>query len=196
MTAAIAALETRRIRRVLTLRDLLFYGIVVIQPTAPLDSFGVVANAIPIGRFAMAFTAVSYGRLENAYPTAGSACAYVGKELRLHLRFLTGWSLALDNQRDPTIGMFTVLVNFLSTATGYLVRPTDWSGLVGQPQTLRHPMDGHDRGKTSDCGRVRQRLLEGQEERQAVVSGRVRRLPGRRHALARPLDGLRCAHRC
>ena len=77
-----------RLRRVLTLWDLLFYGIIVIQPTAPLRSFGVVATVahghvattILIGMFAMVLTAVSYGRMANAYPNAGSAYTYVGRE--------------------------------------------------------------------------------------------------------------------
>ena len=34
--------------------------------------------------FAMVLTAVSYGRMANAYPTAGSACTYVGKTLHPH----------------------------------------------------------------------------------------------------------------
>ena len=104
--------DTPRIRRVLTLRDLLLYGIIVIQPTAPLPAFGVVdtvakghvATTILIGMFAMVLTAVSYGRMANAYPTAGSAYAYVGRELSPHLGFLTGWSIVLDYLLSPTIG--------------------------------------------------------------------------------------------
>ena len=112
MTAPAASGETRRIRRVLTLWDLLFYGIIVIQPTAPLPSFGVVASVarghvattILIGMFAMVLTAVSYGRMASAYPTAGSAYTYVGRELHPHLGFLTGWSIILDYILNPTIG--------------------------------------------------------------------------------------------
>ena len=104
MTAAAPGEKPNRIRRVLTLRDLLFYGIIVIQPTAPLPSFGVVAMVahghvaatILIGMFAMVLTAISYGRMANAYPSAGSAYTYVGKELNPHLGFLTGWSIVLE----------------------------------------------------------------------------------------------------
>ncbi len=100
------------LRRVLTLRDLLIYGIIVIQPTAPLPAFGVVATVaqghvattILIGMFAMVLTAVSYGRMANAYPHAGSAYAYVGRELHPNLGFLTGWSIAMDYVLNPTIG--------------------------------------------------------------------------------------------
>jgi putrescine importer len=100
-----------RLRRVLTLWDLLFYGIIVIQPTAPLGSFGVVATVaqghvattILIGMLAMVLTAVSYGRMANAYPNAGSAYTYVGQELHPNLGFLTGWSIALDYMLNPSI---------------------------------------------------------------------------------------------
>lgn len=100
------------LRRVLTLKDLLFYGIIVIQPTAPLPSFGIVmtvagghaATTILIGMFAMVLTAISYGRMASTYPTAGSAYAYVSHEISPHLGFLTGWSIALDYLLGPTIG--------------------------------------------------------------------------------------------
>lgn len=100
------------LQRVFTLRDLLLYGIIVIQPTAPLGSFGVVATVaqghvsttILIAMFAMVLTAVSYGRMSNAYPNAGSAYAYVSRELNPHLGFLTGWSIGLDYLLNPTIG--------------------------------------------------------------------------------------------
>ncbi len=110
MTAA--ATGQPALRRVLSLRDLLLYGIIVIQPTAPLGSFGVVASvaeghvatAILIAMLAMVLTAVSYGRMANAYPQAGSAYAYVSNQLHPHLGFLTGWSIALDYLLNPTIG--------------------------------------------------------------------------------------------
>ncbi len=69
------------LRRVLRLRDLLFYGIVMIQPTAPMPLFGVasqearghVATTILAAMVGMALTAVSYGKLARVYPNAGSA---------------------------------------------------------------------------------------------------------------------------
>ena len=100
------------LRRVLSLKHLLLYGIVVIQPTAPLPSFGIVATVaqghvattILIGMFAMVLTAVSYGRMAVAYPRAGSAYTFVGGELHPNLGFLTGWSITLDYLLGPTIG--------------------------------------------------------------------------------------------
>lgn len=112
MSVAALPSQPASLKRVLTLWDLIFYGIIVIQPTAPLPSFGIVttvaqghaATAILIGMFAMVLTAVSYGRMATAYPTAGSAYAYVSHEISPHLGFLTGWSITLDYLLNPTIG--------------------------------------------------------------------------------------------
>src|ERR1700675_5161828 len=70
-----------RLRRSLTLWDLILYGIIVIQPVAPMSVFGVlsdrghghVVTTILIAMVAMLFTAISYGRMAPAYPSAGSA---------------------------------------------------------------------------------------------------------------------------
>ena len=77
-----------RLHRSLKLRDLIFYGIIVIQPTAPMPMFGVVSQearghvvtAVLIAMVAMLLTAVSYGRMARVYPSAGSAYAYISGE--------------------------------------------------------------------------------------------------------------------
>jgi len=100
-------------KRVLSFWDLMFYGIVIIQPTAPLPSFGIVnsvsrghaVSATLLAMFAMMLTAFSYGKMARAYPTAGSAYTFVGRELHPNLGLLTGWSIALDYVLNPTIGV-------------------------------------------------------------------------------------------
>jgi putrescine importer len=99
------------LRRVLTLWDLIFYGIVLIQPIAPVPLFGVAqklsdghfVTTILIAMFAMMITAFSYGRMAAVYPAAGSAYTYVGKGLNLHLGFLAGWAMLLDYVLQPLI---------------------------------------------------------------------------------------------
>src|SRR3954466_1283907 len=99
-----AAPATAGLRRVLTLRDLILYGIVVIQPVAPMSSFGVlhakgqghVVTMILFAMVAMLLTALSYGRMARVYPSAGSAFVYVGKELHPALRAITATSVAGD----------------------------------------------------------------------------------------------------
>lgn len=99
------------LRRTLTLWDLIFYGIVLIQPIAPVPLYGVAqklsdghfVTIILIALFAMLITAVSYGRMGTLYPTAGSAYTYVGKGLNPHLGFLAGWAMILDYLLQPLI---------------------------------------------------------------------------------------------
>jgi putrescine importer len=100
-----------RLRRTLTLWDLILYGIIVIQPTAPMPAYGVFSNAgqghvvtsILIAMVAMVFTAMSYGRMARVYPSAGSAYTYVGRELHPSLGYVTGWSMVMDYILNPLI---------------------------------------------------------------------------------------------
>jgi amino acid transporter len=99
------------LRRALTLWDLVFYGIVLVQPVAPMGIFGVVSQearghvvtTILIGMCAMLLTAISYGRMARAYPSAGSAFTYVGQEMHPGLGYVTGWSMVMDYVLNPII---------------------------------------------------------------------------------------------
>jgi amino acid transporter len=70
-----------KLQRVLKLRDLVIYGIILIQPGASLALFGHANNlskghavaTILVAMVAMILTAISYGRMANRYPSAGSA---------------------------------------------------------------------------------------------------------------------------
>src|SRR5580692_9369000 len=100
-----------RLRRSLTLWDLIMYGIIVIQPTAPMPAYGVfseagqghVVTSILIAMVAMVFTAMSYGRMARVYPSAGSAYTYVGRALHPSLGYVTGWSMVMDYILNPLI---------------------------------------------------------------------------------------------
>jgi amino acid transporter len=97
--------------RVLGLWSLVIYGIVIVQPTAPMSPFGVVSVAagghvvttLLVAMVAMLFTAISYGRMAAAYPSAGSAYVYVGRELHPALGYVTGWSMLFDYVMNPLI---------------------------------------------------------------------------------------------
>src|SRR5262252_2358091 len=99
------------LKRVLGLPALVLYGIILIQPTAPMPLFGVaydkahghVVTLILIGMVAMFFTALSYGRMANAYPSAGSAYAYVSREIHPAPGYLIGWSMMFDYVMNPLI---------------------------------------------------------------------------------------------
>jgi len=100
-----------RLRRALGLWDLILYGLIVIQPTAPMPVYGVMSTrshgyavvTVLLAMVAMLFTAISYGRMASAYPSAGSAFTYVGREIHPALGYLTGWSMAMDYMLNPLI---------------------------------------------------------------------------------------------
>jgi amino acid transporter len=99
------------LKRSLRFRDLILYGIILIQPTAPMPSFGViyqdahghVVTAILCALVAMLFTSMSYGRMAREYPQGGSAFMYVGRELHPSLGYITGWCMAMDYILNPLI---------------------------------------------------------------------------------------------
>ncbi|MGZ4974857.1 MAG: APC family permease, partial [Limisphaerales bacterium] len=113
MPASTTADSQPHLRRVLGLWDLVFYGIVLIQPVAAVGIFGIanqksfghVTTTILIAMVAMMFTAVSYGRMATHYPVAGSAYTYVGRALNPHLGFIVGWAMFLDYLIIPVISI-------------------------------------------------------------------------------------------
>lgn len=100
-----------RLKRTLTLWNLIIIGMVIIQPIAPMGLYGIVNNAagghvvttILIAMVAMLFTAISYGMLARVYPSAGSAYTYVGQEIHSALGYLTGWAMVMDYILNPLI---------------------------------------------------------------------------------------------
>ena len=99
------------LRRSLTLWDLILYGIIVLQPVAPMSAFGAlsdrgrghVVTAILIAMVAMLATAVSYGKMASVYPSAGSAFTYVAREIHPAAGYITGWSMVMDYIVNPLI---------------------------------------------------------------------------------------------
>lgn len=102
-----------RLSRVLGLGDLVFYGLVLIQPVgavgifglADQKSFGHVTLTILIALAAMMLTAWSYGRMAGLYPAAGSAYTYVGRGLHPHCGFVAGWAMFLDYLVIPIVSV-------------------------------------------------------------------------------------------
>jgi putrescine importer len=142
-----------RLRRALTLSDLVLYGVIVLQPTAPMPVFGVVSDrghghvvtTILIALVAMLFTAIAYGRMARAYPSAGSAFTYVGQEINPALGYITGWSMVMDYMLNPLICMswcssqatrFAPGVPFWAWATFFFLMFT-WLNLRGVKTSAR-----------------------------------------------------------
>lgn len=129
------------LKRVLGLWDLIFYGIVLIQPVAAVGLFGIASKVsrghmvttLLISMVGMMLTAISYGRMASLFPSAGSAYTYVGKGLNVHLGFLAGWVMFLDyliipiintvygaltlNRMMPTVPFYFWIVAFVTLIT-------------------------------------------------------------------------------
>ena len=106
-----AVAELPHLKRSLKLWHLIVYGVIIIQPTAPMGIYGVVSNiagghvvtTILIAMAAMLLTAISYGRMARVYPQAGSAFTYVSKELNPQLGYVVGWAMLMDYLLNPII---------------------------------------------------------------------------------------------
>lgn len=104
---------TARLTRVLCRRDLIIYGLVILTPTAPYPVFGVIqqqsqghaALSYLVAMIAMLFTAISYGRMAGAFPSAGSTYAYARNTFGSRIGFLAGWSMILDYFLIPLLSV-------------------------------------------------------------------------------------------
>lgn len=138
----VAASAPPRLQRVLGLSDLVFYGIVLIQPVGVIGLFGVASQmsrghmllTVLLAMVAMMFTAVSYGRMASVYPSAGSAYTYVGQGLHPHLGFLAGWAMVLDYLIVPVVNVIygALSAERLCPGVPYYV----WVLIIGAGMTL------------------------------------------------------------
>ena len=86
-------------------------GLGYMTPTVIFDTFGIVSeetnSLVPLAYLmamvAMAFTAVSYGRMVRVFPSAGSAYTYASETMHPNVGFLIGWSSLLDYLLLPLV---------------------------------------------------------------------------------------------
>jgi amino acid transporter len=97
------------LKRVLSLWDLIYYGIILTSPIAAVPLFGeaqvlshghTVATLL-LGMVAMSVTAISFGRMANVYPSSGSVYSYISKALNPHVGFVLGWAMFLEYLFQP-----------------------------------------------------------------------------------------------
>jgi len=100
-----------QLKRVLTTRDLIIYGMIFMVPIAPYSVFGFVWNdakgmvplAYLIGLIGMLFTALSYAAMSRAFPLAGSVYTYAQRGLHEIAGFFSGWLILLDYILVPSL---------------------------------------------------------------------------------------------
>lgn len=101
----------QELKRALTLRDLVVYGMVFMVPISPFgvfgfvyqDAKGMVPLAYLVGLVGMFFTAMSYASMSRAFPVAGSVYTYVGRGLHETVGFFAGWLILLDYILVPAL---------------------------------------------------------------------------------------------
>ncbi|MGX1124443.1 APC family permease [Pseudomonas defluvii] len=101
----------QQLRRSLSLKDLVIYGMIFMIPIAPFgvygwvhaDSGGMVPMAYLVGMVAMLFTALSYGAMARAFPIAGSVYSYAQRGIHPNVGFMAGWVLLLDYLLIPPL---------------------------------------------------------------------------------------------
>lgn len=106
------------LKRLLTLRHLVVFGLAYLAPTVVFNYFGIVttltggmmALAYAATTVVMFFTAYSYATMVRAFPVAGSAYTYVRKAVHPHLGFLTGWVMLLDYLLLPMVCYLLVAI--------------------------------------------------------------------------------------
>ena len=124
----------QELKRSLSFWDLLIYGLIFMVPIAPFGIYGdvvttskgMVALAYLIGMVGMIFTALSYARMSEAFPIAGSVYAYAGKGINQYVGFVAGWAILLDYILIPSL-LYVVSAQAL---TGMVPAVPSWAWLV------------------------------------------------------------------
>ncbi|EPY11501.1 APC family permease [Paenibacillus alvei] len=101
----------QELKRSLSFWDLLIYGLIFMVPIAPFGiygyvaqgSFGMVSLTYLIGMVGMVFTALSYARMSEAFPIAGSVYSYAQRGINEHVGFFAGWVILLDYILIPSL---------------------------------------------------------------------------------------------
>ena len=99
------------LRRSLSTRDLIVYGMVFMVPISPWgvfgfvwhDAKGMVPLAYLIGLVGMFFTALSYAAMSRAFPISGSVYAYARFGIHEVAGFFSGWLILLDYILIPAL---------------------------------------------------------------------------------------------
>jgi amino acid transporter len=115
-TGTAASVAEGGFKRVLSVWDLVIFGLAFIGPTAPYSMYGIATvkshGHLPlvyaVAMVAMGFTALSYGRMATAFPEAGSTYTYTAKALHPTVGFFAGWALMLDYILIPMLSVIFV----------------------------------------------------------------------------------------
>ncbi|WP_042545193.1 APC family permease [Leucobacter komagatae] len=111
-----AAKRGGSLKRNLGLWAIVGLGLGYMTPTVVFDTFGLVArdtdNVVPlaylVALIVMMFTAVSYGKMSGAIPSAGSAYTYVRESIHPNVGFMVGWTSLIDYLLLPMVNCLII----------------------------------------------------------------------------------------
>ena len=108
--------QSGTLRRNLGLWAIVALGLGYMTPTVVFDTFGIVSaitdGAVPmaylIALVVMLFTAISYGKMSGAIPSAGSAYTYVRESIHPNVGFMVGWTSLIDYMLLPMVNCLII----------------------------------------------------------------------------------------
>jgi putrescine importer len=111
-------LENVTLKRSLGLWAIVGLGLGYMTPTIVFDTFGIVSKetngVVPLAYLTaltvMLFTAISYGKMVQVYPSAGSAFTYTRETMSPHLGFIVGWAALLDYILLPMVNALIIRI--------------------------------------------------------------------------------------
>ena len=115
-TTAPGVAKGASLKRNLGLWAIVGLGLGYMTPTVIFDTFGMVArdtnNVVPlaylVALIVMIFTAVSYGKMSGAIPSAGSAYTYVRESIHPNVGFMVGWTSLIDYMLLPMVNCLII----------------------------------------------------------------------------------------
>ncbi|MEN1968753.1 APC family permease [Lentibacillus sp. N15] len=114
--------EKSTLKRSLGLWAIVGLGLGYMTPTVVFDTFGIVSKetngVVPLAYVAalivMLFTAVSYGKMVQEFPSAGSAYTYTRETMNPYLGFMVGWAALLDYLLLPMVNALIIRIYMVS----------------------------------------------------------------------------------
>jgi putrescine importer len=105
-----------KLKRSLGLWAIVGLGLGYMTPTVVFDTFGLVAketsNVVPLAYLValvvMVFTAISYGKMSRAIPSAGSAYTYARESMHPNVGFMVGWTSLIDYALLPLVNCLII----------------------------------------------------------------------------------------
>ncbi|MFZ7942328.1 APC family permease [Neobacillus sp. 19] len=115
-------MENTTLKRSLGLWAIVMLGLGYMTPTIVFDTFGIVSKetngVVPLAYLAalvvMLFTAISYGKMVQVFPSAGSAYTYTRETMSPHLGFIVGWAALLDYILLPMVNALIIRIYMVS----------------------------------------------------------------------------------